>query len=133
MPKVSCTYASPWLNAVDLQGRTVTVTIAGAVEEEIRQRDNTTLPRIVLAFIGKKKRMILNKTQATALAGALGDEAADWRGARITLRPGTAHNGLPTLIVGLANGADPASAPEPTETEDADPDPLAERLQGIPV
>ena len=121
MPKVSRTYASPWLNAADLQGRTVTVTVAGAVEEEIRQRDNTTLPRIVLAFIGKQKRMILNKTQATALAGALGDEAADWRGAKITLSTGRARNGLPTIIVGLANGTEPAPAPEPAETEDADP------------
>ena len=121
MPKVSQIYASPWLRAADLLGSTVTVTVARVSAEEVRQRDNTTSPRIIPDFASKQKRLILNKTQARSLAAALGDEAADWRGARITLRPGTAHNGLPTIIAGLANGADPAPAPEPPETEDADP------------
>ena len=97
---VSELYPSPWLRADDLQGRTVTVTVGRVAIEDIRQRDGETQPRAVLAFAGKRKRLILNKTQCEAMASATGSERFDdWTGATVTLRPGTAPNGKPTVIV----------------------------------
>ena len=53
MPKVSDIYASPWLRAEDLQGRVVNVIISRVTVESIRNRDNTTEPKIVIDFEGK--------------------------------------------------------------------------------
>ena len=93
-------YPSPWLHADDLQGRTVTVTVARVTIEDVRQRDGTTETRAVLSFVGKRKRLICNKTQCEALAESTGSEAfADWGRATVTLRPGTAPNGKPTIVI----------------------------------
>jgi hypothetical protein len=136
MPNVNDIYASPWLRATDLRGQIVPVQISKANAEQVRQRDGTTVTKIVLAFVGKQKRLILNKTQALAIAAALGDQTEDWPGAHIQLREGRAHNGKPTIVVMVANPPAPqpapAAAPEPRVEEGRNgdgpsDDPLAER------
>jgi len=108
MAKVSQVYASPWLRAVDLQGRTIKVTIARAGVDLIPQNDGSKQERIIVDFLGKQKRLILNKTQAAALAGIAGDDTEQWNGIEVYLAPQPTNNGK--LTIGLL--------PVPTTNED---------------
>lgn len=99
MAKVSSIYSSPWLKAEDLQGRSARVTIAHAGQEDIRQADGTTQPRIVVDFVGKQKRLILNKTQAAQLANVAGDDTDDWRAVEVILSPVPNAQGKMSLAI----------------------------------
>jgi hypothetical protein len=71
------------LAAKDLQGKRVTVEIAGY---EIKKFDNGSKP--ILSFVGKDKTLVLNKTNAFSIEMVLGTKEMDeWVGRRITLRP----------------------------------------------
>jgi hypothetical protein len=108
MAKVSQVYASPWLRAEDLQGRTIKVTIGRAGVDLIPQNDGSKQERIIVDFLGKQKRLILNKTQAAALAGIAGDDTDQWSGIEVYLAPQPTNNGK--LTIGLL--------PVPTTNED---------------
>ena len=93
-------YTSPWLKASDLQGRAATVTIETATVEEIRQQTGQKEARIVVAFAGKSKRLICNKTQALTLADLAKTEVFDnWRGLVVTLEPATTRSGQDTINI----------------------------------
>lgn len=96
-------FPSPWLNASDLAGRIITVRIASVSLEEMRQPDGKMELKAILTFDRAHKRMILNKTQARAIADILGAQAfADWPGHKIQLSAGRAPNGKDTIIVSAA-------------------------------
>ena len=118
MPKsVSEMFPSKWLRAADLP-RVVTVKIASVDVQEMRQVDGTRAWKALIGFEGKEKRLIVNKTQAEALARLTGSEHfANWIGHTVRLAPATAHNGRATIAIlaaeqpaVLTNGA--SSEPE---------------------
>lgn len=91
-------YQSPWLKPEDLKNKAITVRIFEVKLEDIRQQNGDKETKIVLSFIGAKKRLILNKSQAIALANISKTEAfAAWRGLSIMLQPGLAQNKKPTI------------------------------------
>lgn len=74
-------YPSKWLRAADLGSKTHRVTI-DSIEMEHFQ-DGTSKP--AMQFKGRSKGMVLNKTNATAIAGAYGKDAATWVGKDIEI------------------------------------------------
>ena len=99
-------YTSPWLKASDLQGRAATVTIETATVEEIRQQTGQKEARIVVAFAGKSKRLICNKTQALTLADLAKTEVFEnWKGLVVTLEPSTTRSGQETINIRRATPA----------------------------
>jgi hypothetical protein len=54
-------YSGKHLAAADLKGQRVTLQIAGVTLEELGQGDKKD-QKIVLSFVGKEKRLVLNKT-----------------------------------------------------------------------
>jgi len=80
--KVSVLFPSNYLRAADLNGQDVTVTIDKISHEDIGD-DN----KPVVYFRGKKKGLVLNKTNANNIAIACGDDTEDWIGQEITLYP----------------------------------------------
>jgi hypothetical protein len=75
-------FPNRYLKAADLNGRDVIVTIKSTSLEEIgfdKER------KLVLAFAGTEKSMVLNKTNANTIARIFGEETDDWAGKRITL------------------------------------------------
>ncbi len=96
---VSELYPRLWLKPEDLKGKAVTVTIAKYAIEEFRQPNGETRQALVLAFEKASKRLICNKTQVLAIAAMFGENFADWLGRAITLAPGTANNGKPTIVI----------------------------------
>jgi len=95
-----------WLHADDLKGKAVTVKISKVDLEVFRGRDGTERPALVLSFEKARRRLVLNKTQANALARVLGTERlAEWPGKAVTLAPGQAPNGKQTIIIKEASNA----------------------------
>jgi hypothetical protein len=118
---VSDLYPSKWLKRDDLAGRSVSVKIEAVNIETFRQPDGTSKVSAVLAFAGKSKRLICNKTQCMALVSAIGSERfSDWVGHEVMLAPATAPNGKPTIVVlpaarrsAVSNDAAQADSSEP--------------------
>ena len=112
---VSDLFPSKWLCADDLAGRAVVVQIAQVSLEEIRQRDGKNELKAVVAFERAHKPLILNKTQAQAIAAIVRSETfADWPGQRIQLSAGRAPNGKPTIAVSQAPVAHIQAGPATT-------------------
>lgn len=79
-------FPSDYLKADDLKGANVTVTIADVSIEEIGQGQQKER-KLVLAFVGKKKRLVCNKTNANTIGKLYGTETDAWHGKSITLSP----------------------------------------------
>ena len=93
-------YASPWLKAEDLLGKTRELKIASAAIEELHQSDGTKQNKVVVSFVGAKKKLILNKSQHSAICTVAGSDETDvWIGAKVLLSPGMASNGKGTINV----------------------------------
>ena len=102
---VSELYPPKWVKAADLGGHAVTVVISGVTVESFRLPDGTQRASAVLAFEGKTKRLILNKTQCKQLVEITGSERfEEWVGRSVSLAPATAQNGKPTIAIRAAHG-----------------------------
>lgn len=113
-------FPSPWLSPDDLNDRRVEVVIAGfAMEEMHNRRTNQKESKPVISFERATKRLILNKTQAFAIARIAGsDETGEWLGKKISLRVGRAPNGKPTIAI----DAPALQAPTPHMNGAVEPD-----------
>ena len=74
-------FPSKFISSVDLQGKQAKVSIARVITELL---DETTSKPVVY-FKDRQKGLILNKTNATTIAGAFGDDTDDWVGRDIVL------------------------------------------------
>lgn len=94
-------FPSPWISADDLGDRRFELTISAVTIEQVHDRQtNQKVSKMVVAFAEAKKRFIVNKTQAFAIAKYLAsDDTEQWTGKKVALRAGKAHNGKPTIIV----------------------------------
>jgi hypothetical protein len=80
--------ASEWLSGIDLAGRTVNVVIVGVEEVTVPEpRTGKALRKVAVAFRGARKRLLLNATNAKALAKLFGLETDAWTGKGVTLAP----------------------------------------------
>lgn len=128
--RVSQLFPSKWLSAADLP-HPVTTTISAAKLQELRQQDGSMEWKLVITFEKATKQWILNRTQASALADALGDMYGDWPGARVKLAAGRASNGKDTIVVVEAlklpdrvpkEMQAPPAPPPPADPKDPDPE-----------
>jgi hypothetical protein len=102
---VSELYPPKWVKAADLGGHAVTVKISDVAVESFRLPDGTHRASAVLAFEGKTKRLILNKTQCKQLVEITGSERfEEWVGRSVSLAPATAQNGKPTIAIRASHG-----------------------------
>ena len=77
-----------YARAEELQGKEVTLTIHRVRTEQMRMKDGTKTGKYVIEFDKTEKLFVLNKTNANAIAEALGEKkAVNWTGKRITLFP----------------------------------------------
>lgn len=76
-------FPSKFLKAEDLRGQSITLTIDRVESTEID--DDKTKP--VVFFKGRKKGLLLNKTNAFTIAERHGDETDQWPGKQITVFP----------------------------------------------
>ena len=79
---INSSFPSDWLKAADLQGRAIVATMSHVNMEEIGGDKKP-----VLYFQGKDKGLVLNKTNANAIAEIYGGETNGWAGQAIEVRP----------------------------------------------
>jgi hypothetical protein len=77
-------YRSQYMKADDLNGRTATYTVTGCTAEAVGEDT-----KLVLAFTETDRPLVLNKTNATAMAELHGPETDGWEGKKIKLVPAT--------------------------------------------
>lgn len=126
---VNTLFPKKWLSAADLQGRTVSVFIEAVTLESIfNTRTKKNEQKLAVAFHGKQKKLITNRTQAYALAAITGSPETDhWAGHTVLLSVGIAPNGQETIIVTAApatNGHAQEAATEAPAAADADGNPF---------
>lgn len=86
--KTSAAFPSKYLKADDLQGKDVVVKIAKVTMEEFDSDRGGNESKLIIAFAGKDKTLVCNKTNAKTIAKVLGsDETDDWIGKCITIGP----------------------------------------------
>ena len=77
-------YRSKFMKADDLNGRSATYTVSGCLAEDV---GNNT--KLVLAFSETDRPLVLNTTNATAMAELHGPETDGWEGKKVKLIPST--------------------------------------------
>ena len=92
-------FPSQYLGAEDLHGKDATLTMRRVVVEDLRTSDGGTEKKPCVWFVEtkekaeknktKEKRLVLNVTNAKAIAKIHGPEVDEWAGKRITLYPTT--------------------------------------------
>jgi hypothetical protein len=120
-----------YLKAADLSGRRVTVTFEEVTLEEMKGEGGK---KLVAAFAGKDKKLILNRTNADTITDILGtDETEDWIGKTVVLFPSkTSFQGKRVDCIRIdavrkaANGRQPPPPPPP---EPEEPEPGADDFQ----
>lgn len=88
--KISQLFPSKYVKAADLNGKTVTLTIAKLVVEELGPSGHPGAEKErkpVLYFQKATKGLVLNRTNAMTIVGLYGDESDDWGGKRISIYP----------------------------------------------
>lgn len=80
--KISAAFPSNYLKAADLQDRNITVRMSHVKIETLNDDEKP-----VLYFVGKEKGIVLNKTNATNISIAYGDDTTEWRDKEIILFP----------------------------------------------
>lgn len=98
-----------YLKAADLT-TAVRVRIADATIRTFRdQKTNEENKKIVLSFERAKKQLVCNRTQAAAVAIAVGvDDIEKWPGKELVLSGGIGPTGTPTVVVSPVVTAPPA-------------------------
>ena len=109
-------FPSKYLKAADLNGRTYKMSISHVALESIGSDQNQeTKP--ILYLRGAQKGIVLNKTNAEALAIVLGDETDGWPGHAIeifpmrVMGPNGMTDGIRMRCVVASVGNDPLGAP----------------------
>jgi hypothetical protein len=78
-------YPSDYVAAADLKGKDVTVTIDRVEKNELQMAGGKKEIKPVLYFTNAKKKLVLNKTNAKAIARLHGSVAENWAGKQIVL------------------------------------------------
>ena len=79
-------FSSEYLGAWDAEGGALTLTIASVRAVTLKNRKGEEDEKPVIAFVEANSRpMILNKTNARAIAQMYGDETSNWIGRGITV------------------------------------------------
>ena len=125
-------FAGNYLKGTDLEGREWLVTIERIVEEEVGDDGK---PKLVAHFVGRRKRLPLNRGHIAVLSQAFGDNPDNCRGAQVVLFPEQTRtpSGQPAIGVRikLPHLQSQAAAP-PAQQAYAPPPPVVDPNDGIP-
>ena len=80
-------FPTEYLAAEEFGGKDVTLTIRDVKFDDLKLNDGGTERKPIVYFEKTKKKLVLNKTNATTIAKLHGSEARGWIGKRIALFP----------------------------------------------
>ena len=90
-------FPSDYVAAIEFQGRDVTLTIAKIEMENLRRQGGGVDRKPIIMFGETKKKLVLNKTNASSIASMHGCKAEDWIGKKVTLYPTKTQCGRDTV------------------------------------
>jgi hypothetical protein len=86
--KIGAAFPSKYIKAADLGGKEFTLQIATVKIEDVGGQNNEE-DRPVLYFVGRQKGVVLNRTNATAIAHRYGDDTDEWANKEVIIYPDT--------------------------------------------
>jgi hypothetical protein len=87
---VDLMFPSRYLRAADFEGQSVSLTISEVLKDKVQMSTGQKAEKYILRFQETDKELILNKTNAKAVAKVLHEpKAVHWPGERIILKPTT--------------------------------------------
>ena len=86
--KINQAFPSKYIKAADLGGKEFTLAIAKVQIEDVGGQGSEEY-KPVLYFDGRTKGVVLNRTNATAIANRYGDDTDDWTGKDVIIYPDT--------------------------------------------
>ena len=119
--RISAAFPSNYIKAADLGGKPWTMTIGTCVLEDLGQ-GNEKERKPVLYFHGAKKGLVINKTNAYAIADVYGDDTTNWEGKTVEVFPtkveykGKPVDGIRLRVSQTAQPEPPPPAPTPPPT-----------------
>lgn len=87
MPSIFSEFPTKYIKVADLGGQDATFIIESLIMEQVEDGKPDTKP--VVKFAGQKQGLVLNKTNATTIAGMYGEDYSQWAGKPVTLFPTT--------------------------------------------
>ncbi len=78
---------STWLKADDLKNKEHKAVIDKITIQEVKDDKGKPVNKLDVSFVGKDKSLLLNKTNATAIAKGYGDDFSEWQGKEIIMYP----------------------------------------------
>ena len=135
-------FPSKYLSSADLKEKDVTVLVDRVEKDVLKVAGGKSEPKLVLhmrAPSGKAlgKMLVLNKTNATTIAGLHGPKVELWKGRPVTLYPTTCKFGPATVDcvrvrarAGSAAGEVPEGLTEPVQDDDVPEDDFADAAAG---
>lgn len=85
---VDLMFPSRYLRAADFEGKAVALTISEVVRDMVQMATGQKAEKYILRFRETSKELVLNKTNAKAVAKVLSEpKAINWPGERIILKP----------------------------------------------
>lgn len=95
-----------FIKAGEFKGRPNTLTISDIKLEDMEDRKGVKT-KCIVSFAGKKKQLVLNKTNGECIKGMFGRKVADWIGKRVTFYPETVSAfGSKTLAIRVLGSPD---------------------------
>lgn len=80
-------HPSEYVAAVEFQGKDVTLTIAAVQLEQLQIQGGRKESKPTISFKETKKKLVVNKTNASVIAELYGTKAEEWIGKKITMYP----------------------------------------------
>lgn len=84
---VDLLFPSKYIRCADLAGKEVTKTIKRVAMDDLVMQGGRREKKPVVWFSDTEKMLVLNKTNARALAEMYGSETNNWAGKKVTLKP----------------------------------------------
>jgi hypothetical protein len=86
MPSIDDVFGGTTLKSADIKGKDPTVTIAGVEVKAFKEKDGTEKQKLLIHFVGAKKALVCNQTNAKRIAHLHGDDYTQWGGKQVRLR-----------------------------------------------
>jgi hypothetical protein len=90
-------FPSKYLKASDLGGKPIVVEIATTGVEDLKDISGKTNSKLVVTFKGRKKSLVMNRTNYDAVADLHGEETNNWPGKLVELYPTKTSMGGKTM------------------------------------
>jgi hypothetical protein len=113
-----------YIGSWDLGGKDITVTISKVSAGELTAQGGRKSKKPIVWFAGKEKGLVLNKTNAKAIAGMDGTDTRQWVGKLVTIYPTTTSMGSETVdCIRVRPRVPNGAATRPAEEEGATSEP----------